>query len=437
MDFLIAFVIFMSSIIACLLMNISLCYALTLGLICFFMIGLHRKFRAKDLLRMVYNGGKTSFIVIKILFFIGCLTALWRASGTISFFVYYGIKIITPHMFIVVAFLLPLVLSFALGTSFGVVGTAGVMLMILARSSGVNPLIVAGAIMSGAYFGDRCSPASSAAALTANVSNVNQKDYMKMMLKTSVFPVAVTLAVFIFLSVKNPIDAANTDILSALSNSFNLSWYVVLPAVIILILPWFKVSILNAIVASGITAFILALHCQGETFSASLKACFFGYTAASETLGNVLSGGGVISMIEVMIIVLLSSTYSGIFDGTGMLKPIQEKIGGVANLIGLFPTQIITAVLSASVFCNQTVPTVLAAQMLGNVYEEKGVSREELSTDIGNSIITIAGLIPWSIAATVPLTMMEVGSGALIYSVLLYAVPISYLLTKKVWYKTL
>lgn len=138
-------------------------------------------------------------------------------------------------MFIVVAFLLPLVLSFALGTSFGVVGTAGVMLMILARSSGVDPLIVAGAIMSGAYLGDRCSPASSAAALTANVSNVNQKDYMKMMLKTSVFPVAVTLAVFIFLSVKNPIDAANTDILSALSNSFNLSWYVVLPAVIILI----------------------------------------------------------------------------------------------------------------------------------------------------------------------------------------------------------
>ena len=75
--------------------------------------------------------------------------------------------------------------------------------------------------------------------------------------------------------------------------------------------------------------------------------------------------------------------------------------------------------------------------MLGNVYKEKGVSREELATDIGNSIITIAGLIPWSIAATVPLTMMEVGSGALIYSVLLYAVPICYLLTKKVWYKTL
>jgi Na+/H+ antiporter len=437
MDFLIAFIIFMSSIITCLLLHTSLCYALTLGLICFFMTGLHRGFRVKDLLKMVYNGGKTSFIVIKILFFIGCLTALWRASGTVSFFVYYGIKIITPHMFIVVAFLLPLVLSFALGTSFGVVGTAGVMLMILARSSGVDPLVVAGAIMSGAYFGDRCSPASSAAALTANVSNVNQKEYMKMMLKTSVFPVAVTLAIFIFLSVKNPIDAANTDILSALSNSFNLSWYVVLPAVIILILPWFKVSISNAIVASGIAAFILALHCQGETFSASLKACFLGYTAASETLGNILSGGGVISMIEVMIIVLLSSTYSGIFDGTGMLKPIQEKIGGAANLIGLFPTQILTAVLSASVFCNQTVGTVLAAQMLGNVYEEKGRSREELAADIGNSIITIAGLIPWSIAATVPLTMMEVGSGALIYSVLLYAVPICYLLTKKVWYKTL
>jgi NhaC family Na+:H+ antiporter len=75
--------------------------------------------------------------------------------------------------------------------------------------------------------------------------------------------------------------------------------------------------------------------------------------------------------------------------------------------------------------------------MLGDVYEEKGASREELATDIGNSITTISALVPWSIAATVPLTMLGVGSGALIYSVLLYAVPICYVLTKKVWYKTI
>jgi NhaC family Na+:H+ antiporter len=230
--------------------------------------------------------------------------------------------------------------------------------MILARSGGVNPLIAAGAIMSGAYFGDRCSPASSAAALTANLSNVNQKAYMKMMLKTSVFPVILALAAFIFLSVKNPINTANTAVLSALSNSFNLSWYVVLPAVIILILPWFRVSVLNAIVASGIAALILAWLSQGQPLPEAIKACFFGYTAASETLGNVLSGGGVFSVVKVMLIVLLSSTYSGIFDGTGMLKPLQEKIGEMADKIGLFPTQIITSVFSSGVFCNQTIGIV-------------------------------------------------------------------------------
>ena len=94
MDLLIAFIIFMSSITACLLLNISLCYALTLGLICFFMIGLYRGFRVKDLLKMVYTGGKTSFIVIKVLFFIGCLTALWRASGTISFLFITGSRLL-------------------------------------------------------------------------------------------------------------------------------------------------------------------------------------------------------------------------------------------------------------------------------------------------------------------------------------------------------
>jgi NhaC family Na+:H+ antiporter len=437
MDILIAFLVFICSVIFCLIVNLPLYFALAVGLICFYITGLHRGYGAKDLLKMIYKGGKTSFIVIKVLLLIGCLAALWRASGTIEFFVYYGIKFITPYLFIVIAFALPLVLSYLLGTSFGVVGTAGVMLMILARGGGVSPVIAAGAVMSGAFFGERCSPASSSAFLAASVSEVEIKDYLIMMFKTSVIPVIISLLFYIFLSIHNPINNAGAEITDALASGYNLSWYIALPAIILVVLPWFKIKVYYAIAASAVTAFILSMMFQEQSLIMMIKTCIFGYLPPSTVLSGILSGGGVVSMIAVILIVFLSSTYSGIFEGTGMIEPLQKKLSATSDKIGLFPTQIICALFSSSVFCNQTLGTILAAQMLGKAYREKDEPKIELASDIGCSIIVIAGLIPWSIAAAVPLAMMGVGRSALLLSVFLYAVPISYLFTKKIWFKRL
>lgn len=430
----VALAVFLGGIIACLMLGIPLCFALVLGLICFLVAGLRLGFRTRALAKMAWQGAKTSFVVIRFLLMIGCLTALWRASGAISFFVYYGIKMITPPMFIVYAFLIPLVLSYILGTSFGVASTAGIMLMVLARSGGVDPLIAAGAVMSGSYFGDRCSPASSSVFLTAEVTGVDHLRYQKILLKTGILPTAVALACYTILSLKNPLLGTDPAVVAALESGFDLSWYIVLPAVILLILPWFKISIFNAMAASGTAAFALAVIFQKQSFLRTLVACILGYQSDSVQLRGLLSGGGVLSMLEVTVIVLLSSSYSGIFNGTDMLKPVQEKLSRVSMRIGLFPAQMLTALITSSLFCNQTIGIILSAQMFGKVYEERGFSKDELATDIGSSIITMAGLIPWSIAATAPLAMLGVGSGALVYSIFLYAVPICYLFTKHLWF---
>lgn len=435
MDLLISLVIFLVSMVFCVTIDYSICFALILGLVCLLVTGLHRGFSAGELLRMVLKGGKTSFIVFKILFFIGCLTAVWRASGTISFFVYYGVKIITPQLFIVIAFMLTAVLSFILGTSFGVTGTAGVMLMILARSGGVNELITAGAIISGAYFGDMCSPASSAAILSSTVSGVKPYDNVKMMLKTSFFPLLVSVCIFTYFSVRNPIAHIDEQVLIMLESNFNLSWLLILPAIILLILPWFKVRITPTIIVSIFIATIIAVILQGEKVLDVLKYSLIGYTLEAETLDRILAGGGVITMLEGMFVVLISSTYSGIFKGTGMLENVQQKLGRITDRLGLFPTQIISSILWAGVFCNQAIGIVLNAQVFGEVYKKKGASKAELATDIGNSAITIAGLVPWSVACTVPLSMLGVTKDALLYCVLLYMVPFCYLLTKTFIFK--
>jgi NhaC family Na+:H+ antiporter len=430
-----AFIVFICGVTVCLIKGISLCYALALGLVCFYITGLSMGYRAKELMAMIFKGGKTSFAVIKVLLIIGCITALWRASGTIEFFVYYGIKFITPHLFIITVFMLALVLSYLLGTSFGVVGTAGIVMMILARSGGVNPLITAGAVMSGAFFGERSSPSSSSTFLAVTAAQADMKKHLILMLKTSAIPLAITFAVYIFLSIKNPIGNVGTEISYALENGFDISWYAVLPAAIIVILPWFKVKAFHAMVASAAAAFLLTILFQGQTFASVIKACVFGYYEQSAALGKIVSGGGMVSMISVMIIVVLSSAYCGIFEGTKMTEPINNKLRALADRTSLFAAQTAAAVFTAGIFCNQTAGIILSAQMLGKIYKEKGASKQELATDIGCSIITIAGLIPWSIAAAVPLAMMGVQSGALYYSVFLYAVPIAYAATKKIWYK--
>jgi len=435
MDLLIAFIVFGTAMIATLVLNGSMAYPLFVGLIAFVLTGLHRGYGFRALMKMVYTGGRTSFVVLRILIFIGILTALWRSSGTIAFFVYYGISMITPTLFLLLTFLITLALSFALGTSFGIAGTAGVLLMVLAQSGGVDPAITAGVIMSGAYFGDRCSPASSSASLVAAVTQTDLYTNVKRMLLTGIIPTILTLIVYGFLSVQNPLGRMDSRIMEALRTSYDLSIWVALPAVAILVLPLFRIPVIQAMGASIVIGFMDTLFLQNQGLFFTLKTCLLGYFPTNLALGEVMAGGGLISMVEVIIIVFISCTYSGIFDGTGMLDGSQAKIGKLANKVGLFPTQIVASFLSIAVFCNQTVATILNAQVLKGVYEKKGSTSFDLAIDMENSVITLSGIVPWSIACTVPLGILGVGIEAIPYSVLLYVIPLSYLLTKKIWVK--
>ena len=141
MDIVVCFALFLAAMLFCLVKDFSLAWALLFALVLFFALGLRRGYGAKALVKMAWSKMPKSMIVLRILFFIGLLTGLWRSCGTIAFFIYHGIRVITPSLFILVAFLLTVLLSYALGTSFGVASTAGVVLMALARSGGVSEAV--------------------------------------------------------------------------------------------------------------------------------------------------------------------------------------------------------------------------------------------------------------------------------------------------------
>lgn len=190
------FLLFLAAVGLCILLGQSLILAIWVGIAAFAALGLRRGMTVRAMWDAAWAQGRKMCCVIVIYMLIGAITALWRSAGTIAFFIYHGLRIITPQLFLLVTFLLTSFISYALGTSFGVVGTLGVILMALARSGGVSVAITAGTIVAGAYFGDRCSPASSSATLVAAATDTNLYDNLHMMHRTGWLPYLVSLAAY-------------------------------------------------------------------------------------------------------------------------------------------------------------------------------------------------------------------------------------------------
>lgn len=422
MDLLAAFGIFLLCVAGCMVRGLPLYWALLAGFFCFFAVGVRRGTPVPALLNMAAGGMRTSFKVLRILLLLGLLTALWRAGGTVAFFVCTGVRLITPGTFVLAAFLLSAVFSLAFGSCFGVVGTAGVILMTIARGSGASLPVTAGAIMSGIYFGERLSPASSSSALTAAVAHVSQREFQLRMWRDTAVPLLASLALYGGLSVLYPIRGVDPQILSALEEGFVLTWPAALPAAALLLLPWLKVSTVVSISVSCVLAAGCAIFLQGLPAEELLRACVLGYRPALATLSELMSGGGLISMVSVVLIVILSCAYSGMFNGTGLLAPVTGRVGALVERFGLFTAHIAVSLGCCALFCNQTVGIVMSAQLMGEEYRDRPPL--ELAANIGNSVINLAGLVPWAIAASVPLTTMEVSAAALPLSFYLYLVPL-------------
>jgi len=173
--------------------GIGIYYPLFTGLVVIIIIAYKRGFKLKELIKMILKGARKSFIIISIFVLIGAITAVWRASGTVAYVVYYGIRLMDPNYFILHAFVLCCIVSFLLGTALGTVGTIGMILMVMVKGGDMNINLVAGAIIAGSYFGDRCSPMSSSANLVAAITDTNLYTNVRNMFRTSLIPFVISI----------------------------------------------------------------------------------------------------------------------------------------------------------------------------------------------------------------------------------------------------
>ena len=426
------FAFFFSTLLLSLYAGISLLYPLLLGLAGFTMLALFRGHALPDLFTMMLKGSRQSLLVIRIFVLIGIITAVWRACGTIPFIVYYSIAYLNEQFFVLSAFLLSCLMSLLLGTSFGTVGTMGVILMVVARSGQVDINVAAGAIIAGAYFGDRCSPMSSSANLVAILTGTRLYLNLANMFKTSVLPFILTCVGYAAFSLKHPLIGDDNPIVAAIPQAFNLHPIVALPAVLILAMAAKRIDVKVSMGISSLAGMATAVLVQQVSPAELWRYIATGYQMnQSGPLSTVMQGGGLLSMLQVSLIVLISSAYSGLFAGTGLLRDVESAYELISRKVGIYSATVLTSFATAAFSCNQALAIMLTQQLIHGAYDKLRISRYRLALDIENSVIVISALIPWNIAGAVPAAALSADSGFIPYALYLYFVPLTYFITRK------
>jgi NhaC family Na+:H+ antiporter len=412
--------IFLLLLAFCLITGASVLYALAGGWLLFFLYGLKKGLTPKELFTLSMKGVKRIRSILFTFVLIGMITAVWRMAGTIPYITVQSAAFISPSGFVLVTFLLCSFVSFLMGTSLGTAATMGVICLSVANALGVSALHAGGAMLAGVYFGDRCSPMSTSALLVATLTETDIYTNIRLMLKTAFFPFLLSCVLFYLLGTGSGVQGAVPDIGALFGQAFTLNWIAFLPAAVILLLSLFRVKVQLSMAVSILLGVGIALFVQRVPLADIPRFLLTGFSAQDAQLNKLLGGGGILSMARTGAIVALSATYSGLFEGTGLLDRLKggiEKIGAAATpFAGVLATSVFTALIGF----NQTLPVMLTHQLCKDMVKD----RQQLAIMMENSVIVIPPLIPWSIAGAVPLVSVGAPLASIPFAVFLYLLPL-------------
>lgn len=336
---------------------------------------------------------------------VGLMIGSWIASGTIPMLIFYGLKIISPTYFLVTACIVSSAVSLFTGTSWGTVGTIGIAFIGVAQGLGIPAGPAAGAIVSGAYFGDKISPFSDTTNLAPIAARSNLFDHIRHLLWTTTPAWLIGLLIYFLVGLKFQGSAAPPAKLEIITNAiqanFNLNILLLLPPAITLYFAVRKLPTIPGMVISSFTASALAMIFQGKALTVVAEAMTTGYVSDTgvQELDLLLSRGGMMSMMGVTLIAFCAFSFAGIMQKTGMLNVILEhmlrfiKKTGTLIMSTSFST-IVVALITGSSFLSLLIP----GELFAPAFRKKNLAAKNLSRTIEDSGTVVVPLIPWSMA---------------------------------------
>ncbi|MCH4053683.1 MAG: sodium:proton antiporter [Atopobiaceae bacterium] len=393
---------------------------LACGLALFVFHGLAHGIRLRDLARAAAGSARSVGSMLALFVVVGALAASWRAAGTIATIVCWSSALIRPGTAIVAAFLMCCLMSMLLGTAFGTAATMGVICMAIAHAMGANELLVGGAVLSGCYFGDRCSPMSTSAVLVSRLTGTDLFDNVGRMLRTGLVPFALSCVAYAALGTVFGGGTALAGIGSRLAGAYSIGWASALPALVVVVLSLMRMNVLVTMSASLACACATCVLCQGVSPASLPGMLVFGYQASQSAVARIMDGGGVVSMANVMAVIAISSCYAGIFRRTGLIDGAEGAVTRLSRHSTPFFGVLATSVASCMVACNQTLAIMLTRELCGNT---EG-SEKALALDLENSVVIISPLVPWSISNVAVLTSAGAPALSLAAAAFCYLLPL-------------
>nr|WP_321262422.1 Na+/H+ antiporter NhaC [uncultured Sphaerochaeta sp.] len=372
-----------------------------------------------EIIREGFKGAISRTIpALLILLIIGMLIGVWISSGIVPALMYFGFKVLTARWFLPLIFLFCGLMSLITGSSWTTIGTIGVAAVGVGEGLGIPVAMTAGAIVSGAFFGDKISPMSDSTNLTSSVLGVNLFDHIRHMLYTTVPAMVLSLIAFTILGFTVSEGGAMGEVATyteSIQEHFHFTFWLFIPPLAVIALIFLKVPAIPCLITGLILGGVATLLFQGGSLEQLFETIHSGYVSntGSEEIDTLFSRGGMESMYNVVILALISLALGGIMDRTGMLHSIVLKLSRFVDTVGnLTVTVIFTSILINIFSANQYLAVILPGQMYEENYRKQKLKLKNLTRTLEAGGTLTAPLIPWNSSAVFVYSALGVSAGA-------------------------
>ena len=369
---------------------------------------------------------------IVILLLIGAVSGSWMISGVVPTMIYYGMKVIFPEIFLFASCIISALIAVMTGSSWTTIATIGVALVGIGTAQGYEPGWIAGAIISGAYFGDKISPLSDTTVLASSSAGTPLFTHIKFMMVTTIPSFVITLIIFLIVSLLHaePSNALVTDFSNDLKHSFNISPWLLLVPVLTGVLIARKVSAIAtlfiAAVIAGVAALIFQPHVIGSIAGnggtglsffdgfKGLSIMYYGATSietGNEALNSLVSTRGMTGMLNTVFLIIAASCFGGTLVGSGMLQSLTDAlVRFVHKRVSMVASTVGTGIFANMITGDQYLSILLTSSLYKKLYQERGYESKLLSRSVEDSATVTSVLIPWNSCGMTQATVLKVAT---------------------------
>jgi Na+:H+ antiporter, NhaC family len=372
---------------------------------------------------------------ILILFLIGALAGTWLLSGIVPAMIYYGLQVLSPVIFLVAACFISAIVSVATGSSWTTVATVGVALLGIGKALGFEEGIIAGSIISGAYFGDKMSPLSDTTNLAPAMAGTDLFTHIRYMAKTTVPSIVITLIIFIIIGMNYETAGSVEDvktISSVIQEKFSITpWLFIVPAAVLIMIVK-KVPALPALLTGALLGGVFALIFQPQIiteiandqgsytylgFKAVMMSLYGDISVVTENdiVNELLMTGGMAGMLNTIWLIICAMVFGGIMEESGMLKVMAEAIIRKVHRVGsLIASTAATCMFFNVTTSDQYLAILVPGRMYADVYKKRGLKPENLSRTLEDSATVTSVLVPWNTCGATQASVL--GVATLVYA---------------------